>query len=70
MKTAGDKKTFIVLGQCGINSTARAFAVKAENLEVACHLAEIKNGWGTFMACDEDQAANIAAEMRKLLAKQ
>lgn len=43
--------------------------VKAENNEIACHLAEIKNGWGAFMACDEGQAKKIAKDIHKLLKK-
>jgi hypothetical protein len=68
MRIAGNrKKKFVVIGQFDRKNTTEVFVVKAENHDVACHLAEIRNGWGTFMACDESQAMEIAKDIQKSL---
>ncbi|MCU0666897.1 MAG: hypothetical protein MUF05_07380 [Candidatus Omnitrophica bacterium] len=61
------KKKFVAIGQFDRKNDVEALIVKAENHEIACHLAEIKNGWGTFMACDEGQAKKIAKDIHKSL---
>jgi hypothetical protein len=62
-----EKKKCIVIGQFDRKNALEALAVQAETRDVACHLAEIKNGWGTFMACDEGQAQKIVKDIHKSL---
>lgn len=66
MKTITDKK-FIVIGQLDRKTDMEPLMVQAENHDVACHLAEIENGWGTFMAYDTNHARKIAKDIQKLL---
>lgn len=61
------KKDFIVIGQPGIKNKMKILFVQAENHDVACHMAEIKNGAGTFMAYDESQAREITKDFQKFL---
>jgi len=63
----GKKKKFIVIGQFDGNNDAETLVVYAENHDIACHLAEIKNGWGTFMAYDENQARKITKDIQEYL---
>lgn len=60
-------KDFIVIGQFDRKNKMKTFFVQAENHDVACHMAEIENGWGTFMAYDEDQARKITKDIQKYL---
>jgi len=65
MATENKKKKFIVIGQFDKKHKVKTFVVEAENHDIACHLAEIKYGWGTFIACDTNHASNIVKDIQK-----
>ena len=53
------KIKFIVLAQLDEKSYIEILTINAENRDVACHQAEIVNGYGAYMALDEIQARKI-----------
>lgn len=60
MKVIKNKeKKFVVIGQFDRKNEVEVFTVDAERHDIACHLAEIRNGWGTFIACDESQVQRL-----------
>ncbi|MFH1797861.1 MAG: hypothetical protein ABH844_00715 [Candidatus Omnitrophota bacterium] len=58
-------RKFVVIGQLDKKHKLKTLVVEAENRDIACHLAEIKYGWGTFIACEADYANSIAEDIKK-----
>ncbi len=61
------KEKYIVLAQFDEKGPVEVLVTRAEDRDVACHQAEIANGWGSFIALDERQVRRIVKDLGNYL---
>ncbi len=57
----------IVLAQFDEKGSVEVLITNTEDRDVACHQAEIANGWGSFITLDERQVRRIVRDLGNCL---
>lgn len=61
------KEKCIVLAQFNEKDPVEVLITRVEDRDVACHQAEIANGWGSFISLNERQAWRIVKDLGNCL---